>query len=70
MEKEKLLTKKKLPSSKVLLASTAQRKHAGQVKVQITEKGLEETYEGLTNSIEFDFDVKFSHTLSPPEIKF
>ena len=36
MEKDKLLLKKKLPSSKVLLASAAQRRHAGQVKVQLT----------------------------------
>jgi hypothetical protein len=44
MEKEKLIVKKKLPNSKVLLASVAQRRHVGQVKVQITEKGLEETH--------------------------
>ena len=44
MEKEKLLQKKKLPPSKVLLASVAQRRHAGQVKVQLTEKGLEENH--------------------------
>ena len=41
MEKEPLLQKRKLSTSKVLLASVAQRRHAGQVKVQLTEKGLE-----------------------------
>lgn len=66
MEKEKLLQKKKLPASKVLLASVAQRRHAGQVKVQLTEKGIEENHEGIIHSIEFDFDVKFSFTHSPP----
>ena len=70
MEKAKLLEKKKLPSSKVLLSTTAQRRHAGQVKVQLTEKGIEENCEGVIQSIEYDFDVKFSFTHSPSEIKF
>ena len=46
------------------------RKHAGKVKVNLTENGLEETYDGLTQSILFDFDVKFNFTLTPPEVKF
>lgn len=70
MEKDKLLLRKRLPVSKVLLASVAQRKHAGQVKVQLTEKGLEETFEGVVYSIEYHYDVKYSFTHSPPEIKF
>lgn len=36
MEKVKLLEKKKLSPSKVLLSTTAQRRHGGQVKVQLT----------------------------------
>lgn len=70
MEGIHLLEKMKLPPSKVLLASSAIRKDAGEVKIQLTEKGLEENREGIVQSILFDFDVKFSFTHSPPEIKF
>lgn len=41
----------KLSPSKVLLASSAIRKDAGEVKITLTEKGLEENREGVIQSI-------------------
>ena len=40
MEKENLLQKKQLPPTKALISTVAQRRYAGQVKVQLNEFGL------------------------------
>lgn len=71
MEKDKrLLAKKKLKPSEVLITSMATRDPLGEFEVQITEVGLEEKAGSGCSTISFDFDVKYSFSLNPPYVRF
>lgn len=66
---KKLFAKKKLKKSKILHESKVIRDPVGEIKVELTEIGLEEKSANGWSSITFDFDIKFSFTLSPPTIR-
>ena len=71
MEKEKkLFSKKKNKSSPLLLTSIATRDPNGELKVDISQEGLEEKNTHGSTFIPFDFDLKFSFSLVPPHIRF
>ena len=69
MENKRLFSRRKLKASSVMLSSTAIRDNM-EVKVDLTSNGLEEKSTSGVSCIFFDFDVKYSFSLSPPLVKF
>ena len=67
---QRLFSKKKLKSSSILHSTIATRDPVGEVRVDISNEGVEEKSANGWSSIIFDFDVKYAFSTSPPYIRF